>query len=422
MGQLAVWIMQTGEPLHTDGGNPRPMRAMNLANALISSGHKVVIWSSLFSHQEKNHRVNESKKIRLNDQLEIRFIHSPGYKRNIGFGRLYDHLILAINLHKLLRKERTLPDVAFIGFPPIETSFVISHWLHKKKIPFLLDVKDQWPDIFLEPLHPAFKSIARVLLFPYAYITRKSMMYASGMTTMAESFLQWSLNYSGRIRNNCDMVVPLTSPSSSLFSVELEQAKEWCDSVGIKNNANVFRVLFVGSHMDVFDFDPIRIAAKLFEDEFKSVEFVICGDGGSSSVLRNTMEGLSNVHFTGWIDRAKIEILAQRSQAAVIPYKNIDSFMRSIPNKAIDALSLGLPILSPLKGEISNLIINNKVGLRYGTDTGRSIYDVINILIDDKDLQLRISANAIELFQREYTYEKVYTKLVSHIEQLAIKN
>ena len=133
MDQLVVWILQTGEPLHTDGGNPRPMRAMNLANALISSGHKVVIWSSSFSHQEKKHRVNKSENVILNEQLEIRFTHSPGYKRNIGFGRLYDHLILAKNLHRLLKIEQTYPDVAFIGFPPIETSFVMSHWLKKKK-------------------------------------------------------------------------------------------------------------------------------------------------------------------------------------------------------------------------------------------------------------------------------------------------
>ena len=418
MGQLTVWIMQTGEPLHTDGGNPRPMRAMNLANALISSGHRVVIWTSLFSHQQKKHRTSATNRIILNDQLEIRFIDSPGYKRNIGFGRLYDHLILAINLRGLLKKEPTLPDVAFIGFPPIETSFVMSHWLYKKKIPFLLDVKDQWPDIFLEPLPSVFKPPARILLFPYAYFSRKSMMYACGMTTMAE----WSLNYSGRKRNNHDMVVPLTSPQTAISSVELEQAKEWCDSFEINNSEKVFRVLFVGSHMDVFDFEPIKNAAKLFEDEFKSVEFVICGDGGSSSLFRDMMKGLSNVHFTGWVDRAKIEVLAQRSQAAVIPYNNIDSFMRSLPNKVIDALSLGLPILSPLKGEVTNLITNNEVGLRYGTDVGRSLYDVINILINDKGLQLRISQNAKELFHSEFTYEKVYTKLVSHIEQLAIKD
>lgn len=38
-----IWIFQTGEPLHIDGGSARPMRAMNLSNALVQAGHRVVL-------------------------------------------------------------------------------------------------------------------------------------------------------------------------------------------------------------------------------------------------------------------------------------------------------------------------------------------------------------------------------------------
>lgn len=36
---LTIWLLQTGEPLHIDARNPRPMRAMNLANALVAGQH-----------------------------------------------------------------------------------------------------------------------------------------------------------------------------------------------------------------------------------------------------------------------------------------------------------------------------------------------------------------------------------------------
>jgi hypothetical protein len=38
-----IWIFQTGEPLHIDGGSARPMRAMNLSNTLVQAGHRVVL-------------------------------------------------------------------------------------------------------------------------------------------------------------------------------------------------------------------------------------------------------------------------------------------------------------------------------------------------------------------------------------------
>ena len=50
--------------MHIDGGKPRAMRCMNLANELSKRGHQVVIWSSDFYHQEKRHRFG---RITVND-------------------------------------------------------------------------------------------------------------------------------------------------------------------------------------------------------------------------------------------------------------------------------------------------------------------------------------------------------------------
>ena len=144
---LTVWLLQTGEPLHIDKGNPRPMRAMNLANSLVEAGHKVVLWSSDYYHQEKRHRNRVGQPIKVSSQLEIRLIPSPGYVRNIGPGRLWDHAVLARNLKKMLREEYSQPDVGFVGYPPIETAVVMTGWLSARGIPSLLDLKDQWPSL-----------------------------------------------------------------------------------------------------------------------------------------------------------------------------------------------------------------------------------------------------------------------------------
>ena len=103
---LLTWVFQTGEPLHVDGDNARPMRAMNLSNALVQAGHNVVLWSSAFYHQEKRHRSSTAKSIRVSDNLEIRLIPSRGYQRHIGVERLIDHAQLACNLKKMLNHER----------------------------------------------------------------------------------------------------------------------------------------------------------------------------------------------------------------------------------------------------------------------------------------------------------------------------
>ena len=67
MKKLTIWIFQTGEPLHVDKGNPRPMRAMNLSNKLVARGHDVILWSSAFSHQKKKHRFKKFTIKKIND-------------------------------------------------------------------------------------------------------------------------------------------------------------------------------------------------------------------------------------------------------------------------------------------------------------------------------------------------------------------
>ena len=89
-----VWIFQTGEPIHIDKNNMRPMRAINLANYLIQNNCRVTLWSSNFYHQKKIHRFSNFKSIKINSLLTIKLISSPGYKKNISFRRIYDHIIL----------------------------------------------------------------------------------------------------------------------------------------------------------------------------------------------------------------------------------------------------------------------------------------------------------------------------------------
>ena len=195
---MIIWLLQTGEPLHSDQENDRPMRAMNLANELVKAGHRVILWSSAFSHQAKKHRSRVYKEIKISESLEIRLIPSTGYKRNISILRFYDHCVLALNLHKHLKNISEIPDVAFVGYPPIEIAYVMSTWLKKKKIPFLLDVKDKWPEILAQSFPFGLRFFARLLLTPYYVMAKKSMLSATGICAHTSGFLNWSLIFSNR--------------------------------------------------------------------------------------------------------------------------------------------------------------------------------------------------------------------------------
>lgn len=413
---LTVWILQTGEPLHSDPGAPRPMRAMNLANALVAAGHKVVLWSSAFYHQEKRHRSRSAERISFSPQLEIRLVPSPGYQSNIGPGRLWDHAVLARNLAKLLKNEVSVPDVAFIGYPPIETAAVMTRWLLERAVPSMLDVKDQWPNIFLHALPKSLRILGRVAFSPYFYLARRAMKDATGLSAMTKSFLQWGVDFSRRPITSADRVVPLTTARGQVDVSKMEYARQWWDERGILADGRR-RVFFVGSHSQAFDMEPVVHAARYFSTNGNACEFVICGDGPRSQEWRRQMACLSNVHFSGWVDRPQIEALAERSIASLAPYRSSDDFVMNVPNKIIDSFALGLPIISPLKGEVAKLISMHAVGLQYGLDITSSLEKSIEMLTPE--LRERLSANALRLYEADFSFETVYGGLVQHLEWLS---
>ena len=144
------------------------MRAMLLADALIKKNHKVTLISSCFFHQRKIFRSKKYTTINVNKNLILELIPSLGYQKHIGIKRILDHLTLSFNLYRFLEKRKDfIPDRIFLGYPPIETSFIMVRWAIKLGIPIMLDVKDNWPENFIEPFPDSLKIIVKLVIYPY---------------------------------------------------------------------------------------------------------------------------------------------------------------------------------------------------------------------------------------------------------------
>jgi len=407
--QKTLWIFQTGEPLHIDGDEPRPMRAINLANTAVKAGFDVVLWSSAFDHQKKTHRSKEYKVISVTEHLEIRLIPSRGYSKHIGLGRLFDHMHMALNLKNLLREEKEIPDVAYVGYPPIETAFVMERWLKSKKVPALLDVKDLWPSIFVEAFPSFIRPLAKIIFYPYFFMAKSTMRSVDGISSMSNSYIDWCLSFAQKAASPNDIVTRLTSPANKVESEGSFDANNFWENIGVLDNGVGQKVFFVGTFSSAFEFIDVIEAAK----ELPNCQFILCGHGPDLLKVQMQSNGLKNIVFPGWINRTQLEQLANMSIASLAPYKNVENFILNIPNKIVDSLLLGVPVMSPLSGEVAALIKFNEVGFTYCRNNSLKI--CIQALIDDTSLQKRMSFNAKSLYEKDFDFDKVYNTLVKHL-------
>ena len=409
---MKVWILQTGEPLHMDSAGLRPMRAMNLSNALINKGHQVTLWSSDFDHFSKRHRTGKTTTIQISDNLEIKLIASRGYKSHIGFSRLFDHAQLAINLKKELQNQAP-PDIAFIGYPPIETAWVMTNWLNKRKTPSMVDVKDAWPEIYVQSLSSNLRKMALTLLWPYTLMMKSIFRKSIGINSVTEDFLAWSLSKIPRSKSDFDFVTYLTSPEKNFLEGEVADANSWWDSLGVKKDETE-NILFIGTINNVYDFDQVIHAAR-----YSKFRYIIAGDGPNRELILSN-DGLpDNVFLPGWINEVQAFALASRSIAAIAPIRNRNDFAMNITNKFFDAMRFGLPIVTSIKGIAAKIVNDYKVGITYESTNEDSLLIAINSLMPDKFLRSEMSNNARSLYESKFIHEKNYQGLVIHLEKIS---
>ena len=83
-------------------------------------------------------------------------------------------------------------------------------------------------------------------------------------------------------------------------------------------------------------------------------------------------------------------------------------------------MSLGLPILSPLKGFPYELINKYEIGWNYPPKNSSTLVRIIIDIIESPNkIKLR-SENALTLFKTKYNFEIVYDQLVNKLEEITI--
>ena len=83
-------------------------------------------------------------------------------------------------------------------------------------------------------------------------------------------------------------------------------------------------------------------------------------------------------------------------------------------------MSLGLPVLSPLRGFPYELIKKYEIGWNYPPKKSSTLASIIMDIIESPNKIKIRSQNAMKLFKTNYNFEIVYSQLVNKLEQITI--
>jgi glycosyltransferase involved in cell wall biosynthesis len=414
---MVVWVVNRGEQLPIDEGNPRLMRLGILSEMLVERGHRVVWWSSVFSHRLKKMRCAQEKETDINPSYKIVLLQSFGYSKNLALSRIVDNYILASSLKKaFLTKQK--PDIIISSVPTIEMSRVATDYGKLHGVPVVIDLRDKWPDSIVDMLPNGMRFLGKIALYKMYRDMRSVCKDAYAIFGITDGFLDWGLEYSGRIRSSLDRVFHHSYNPRVPEIEELEKAKNFWHVMGIEEDKTSFIACYFGVLGSQAELSTVIDSARILGKLDISIRFVLCGTGDYENRFRQQARRLDNVIFPGFIGWPEIWTLMQMSSVGLVPLKSNLNFIENIPNKPVEYLSAGLPIVSSLKGTLADLLAEHQCGITYPNNDAESLTQALVSLWENPGQLRLMSENSRKLFNDRFSADKVLGDMINCLEQI----
>lgn len=407
---MDIWFIEIGEPLPIEK-DARLLRYGMLTRELASMGHRVVWWTSSFSHATKKQVCNGDQEIQING-VTLRIISGQGYTHNISYRRIRHQQDFAEKFAQISTKSR-LPQILISPIPTIETSQTAVQLAIKNHVPILIDIRDEWPDELVN-LAPRQLRWLVSLFLKKAYRRMHYICHnATGIIGTSQRQLEYGLSFAGREKDQNDGVVPHGYLSQKLPEEKIADATRWWKEKGVKEDALV--CCFFGTIGKFFDLETVIKAAEILSKEFR-IQIVLCGTGSGFKKYQKMAASVESVYFPGWVGASKIAGLMRLSHVGLAPYAASQSM--SLPNKPIEYFSGGLPVVASIQGELKDIIYHFNCGVIYEPFSVDGLCAALRQLQQDKTLRSEMGKRARQLFDDQFSIEHIANKFEEHLNKV----
>lgn len=395
---MKIWLATVGEPLPNDPGNPRLLRSGQFADWLAARGHEVVFLTNTMDHFARKLRSNSTITYQIAKNYRIIALQGRHYRRSISYARFRNAADSARAFPTAVQHlER--PDVILASYPTEELCRAILDYAEPLGIPVVIDTRDFWPDIFEELLPRFARPLAPVLFCRLRGAARQTLRRATGLSGMTQSAMEWAQNLAGRDPRATDFFFPFS------YRKRLD--------IVLRPHLG-FRFCFLGTVSPRSNLDMVIEAVHRVRGEGLDITLDICGTGEALEALKAQNGSNSAVRFHGWVGAdALAEIMAQ-SDMGILPYTRSD-FHKSIPNKCVEYLASGLPVLSCTEGEVQRLLQDTQAGVWFRPSVDDLCAVLRQLTVDDVEA-MRLSAR--QTYEQLFEENVVFSGALDHLTKI----
>lgn len=277
---------------------------------------------------------------------------------NSGFlGRLWGYFSFVFSaLWAGMFKDKGKYDIILVTSPPLFigiTGYLLSRF---KRIPFVFEIRDLWPESAIDTGVVTNKWIIKMAYFLENFIYKK----AKKINVLTPAFRDTLVN---KKNVPADKIIFIPNAADFSLSDHLLTTFDVQSFRREKNWEDKFVVTYVGAHGVANHLDQVIETGKILSDT--NVLFVLIGQGMQKQHLIDLAKEMqiTNVLFLDAVPKAEVfkYIFASDMGASVL--KNVDTFKTVYSNKTFDYMACKKPIFMAIDGVSRALVEEADAGI-----------------------------------------------------------
>jgi len=298
----------------------------------------------------------------------------------------------------------TRPDLVFVSSPPLPAAASAAALSRLRRVPWVLDVRDLWPDVAV-----ALGELTDRRLVRFAR-RLEHFLYndAAAITTVTEPFRR-------HIRSHVDPSTDVALIPNGTTSLWLDVAQRTPDRGALGLPQDRFVWTFAGNLGLAQDLRTAVAAAKLLGSDF---QLLLLGDGAAKGSLEAQAARLPPgcVVFRPQVPAHVAADFLRASDALLVPLAPDPMLASFVPSKLFDCCATGVPVVVAAAGEPARIATASDAALAVSPGDAAQLAAAVGRLRDDTALRDRLAENG-----RRFARENLREHHVSRLEAVLVQ-
>ena len=381
----------------------------NWTQHLATCGHEVIVMAGETGYMQcdKPSLPWYRRIIRIEQQGKVKVYRTLTYSQlhRTYLGRVLSFITFSISCFITLLFLKK-PDLTIASSPPIFSVFSTWFVCKLRKISFVIEVRDLWPESAIQMGVLKNKLLIKLMSF------MEKTIYDQAHTVLALTEGIFN-NLSARGWSNSKVIL-------SQCGVDITQIYP-DDAAGLAIRKYYHLedkkiILYFGALGEANNIPVILRAAKCLEQN-KDIIFMLVGDGMQRKAIEDTIKNLelNNVLLLKAVPKHAARSYLNAADLCLVTLLDIPLFAGALPTKLFEYLACNKTVLCGVKGEAKRLLEKAQTGFTFDPNDDKQLADLIIKTVQDMDNNALTTVNSFEFIKNNYNAlqtHKIFEKLV----------